>query len=110
MSKKRILPALFLAGSVGFLGLHRFYAGRHITGAVQLVLFTAGAFLMRRDLTGIMSIQSLDDMQDWLTTHQISPITCLLVGIPVFWALWDCCLLTARKFKDAAGHPITTWL
>jgi TM2 domain-containing membrane protein YozV len=110
MSKKRILPALILAGTVGFIGLHRIYAGRIVTGLVQLVLFSVGAILMQRDLTGIFSIQSLDDYLDWATSHQIHPLPVLLVAIPVFWAIYDCGLLLGRRFKDGAGNVITTWV
>jgi TM2 domain-containing membrane protein YozV len=49
MSKKRILPAFLLAMSVGFVGLHRFYAGRPWTALVMVALFIPGAVMLRKD-------------------------------------------------------------
>jgi hypothetical protein len=110
MSKKRILPALILAGSAGFLGVHRFYAGRHITGLLQLVLFILGAVMLSRDLSGIESLQTLDQIQDWILRHQIHPLPVLLLAIPSFWALVDCILLALRRFKDGNGEMMTHWV
>jgi len=108
-SNRRILPALILAGTVGFLGLHRLYAGRYITGLLQLVLFVTGAAMLWRDLSGLMSLQTFDQILDWATAHPVQPIPVLLAGIPVFWALFDCTLLAARKFRDGSGNPMTRW-
>jgi TM2 domain-containing membrane protein YozV len=41
-SQKRILPAAILSGFLGFLGVHRFYAGKIGTGILQLC--TLGGF------------------------------------------------------------------
>ena len=38
-SEKRILPAALLCGFLGFLGIHRFYAGKIGTGILQIVTF-----------------------------------------------------------------------
>jgi len=110
MSKKRILPALILAGSVGFLGVHRFYAGRHITGLIQLVLFAAGIAMFSHDLSGISSLQTLDQVQDWAERHPIHPLPVLLVSIPSLWALLDCLLLMLRRFRDGSGEVMTRWV
>jgi TM2 domain-containing membrane protein YozV len=110
MSKKRILPAVILAGTVGFMGAHRMYAGRWYTGLAQLALFSAGFVMLKSDLAGIGSIQSLDQYLDWMTTHTIRPLPALLAGAPVFWALYDCILLMARSFKDGAGNVMTAWV
>jgi len=58
MSNKRILLALILAGTVGFLGLHRLYAGRYYTALVQLLLFLAGAAMLWKDLAPLQAMQS----------------------------------------------------
>ena len=111
MSKKRILPALFLGGSVGFLGLHRFYAGRYITGLLQLACFVAGFMMLKNDLSGIQAAaQNLDDLQDWILQHPVPPLPVILVGISSFWALGDCVLLATRKFRDGRREVMTQWM
>jgi len=110
MSKKRILPAFILAASVGFLGLHRFYAGRPFTALAQLLLFIPGAAMLWRQLAGLSNLQTLDQVSDWVQDHPMQPIPWLLVGIPSLWALVDCYILIARKFRDGAGNPITRWI
>ena len=110
MSNKRILPALLLAGTVGFLGLHRFYAGRYYTALVQLILFSAGAAMLWKDLISLSKLQDLQDYVDWTQSHPIQPIPWLLIGIPCFWVIIDCALLVRGKFKDAAGHLMTRWI
>ena len=110
MSNKRILPALILAGSVGFLGLHRLYAGRYVTGLLQLVLFAAGTAMLWRDFAGLLSLESIDQLTDWALQHPVRPLPLLLAGIPVFWALFDCGLLAGRRFRDGAGEQISRWV
>jgi hypothetical protein len=110
MSNKRILPALILAGTVGFLGLHRLYAGRYCTALAQLLLFLAGAAMLWKDLAGLQALQSLEDMMDWIQSHPQQPLPWLLVGIPSTWAIIDCYSLIAGKFKDGAGNKITRWI
>ena len=110
MSNKRILPALILAGSVGFIGLHRLYAGRYITGLLQLALFVAGAAMLWRDLAGIQTLQTVDQFMDWAMEHQVQPLPVLVVAVPVFWALFDCALLARHRFRDGAGNAITRWV
>jgi hypothetical protein len=110
MSNKRILPAFILAASVGFLGLHRFYAGRLITGLLQLALFVPGAAMLWRDFASIESLQTFDQVEEWVQDHPIHPLPWLLVGIPCFWALIDCYALIARKFRDGSGNQITRWV
>jgi H+/Cl- antiporter ClcA len=110
MSNKRILLALILAGTVGFLGLHRLYAGRYYTALVQLLLFLAGAAMLWKDLAPLQAMQSLEDLLDWLQGHPQQPLPWLLVGIPSMWAIIDCYYLIARKFKDGAGNKMTRWI
>lgn len=112
MSKKRILPALVLAGSLGMLGLHRFYAGRYITGLLQLVPFMAGAGLLYHALSDVLALQTVDQLQDWVFSHgdAVKPLPVLLVAIPSFWALVNCGLLAARRFRDGQGNKMTQWI
>jgi len=37
-----------LAGLAGFVGLHRIYAGRYVTGLLQAAMFVPGAAMMWR--------------------------------------------------------------
>jgi hypothetical protein len=110
MSKKRILPAVLLAGTVGFLGLHRFYAGRYYTALMQLVPFVMGAAMLWKDLAGLEKIQTLEDMMEWAQNYPIRPVPWLLVGVPCFWVIGDCYALLAKKFKDGEGEKITRWV
>jgi hypothetical protein len=107
MSNKRILLALILAGTLGFLGLHRFYAGRYYTALAQLIIFAIGAAMLWKDLA---SLQTLEDFMDWSQTHPIQPIPWLLVGVSSTWAIIDCYSLLRRKFKDGAGNTMTRWI
>jgi len=110
MSNKRILPAFILAASVGFLGVHRFYAGRYLTGLLQLAFFVPGAAMLWKDLAGLQALQSLEDFLEWEQSHPIQPIPWLLVGIASCWAIVDCYLLLARNFRDGSGNKITRWI
>jgi hypothetical protein len=110
MSEKRILPAFVLAASVGFLGLHRFYAGRPLTALLLMALFIPGAAMLWRDMVGIETLQTMDQVAEWVQDHPQHPLPWLLVGIPSMWALIDCYALLARKFRDGAGNPITRWI
>ena len=110
MSNKRILPAVILAATVGFLGVHRFYAGRPYTALMQLIAFAAGTALLWRDLASLQYLQTLEDFMEWSQNHPIQPIPWLLVGISAFWALIDCGILLRRKFRDGAGNTMTRWI
>ncbi len=114
MSRKRILVALLLAGTFGFLGLHRLYVGKYITGLLQMGLFVAGAVMMWPDLVRIYyalpSLHTLDDMIEFSADYPMHPLPVFMLAVPVLWALLDCALLAANKFKDGAGNPIKHWV
>ncbi|MGA3170253.1 MAG: TM2 domain-containing protein [Chthoniobacteraceae bacterium] len=110
MSRKRVLPALILAGYVGFLGLHRLYAGRYITGLVQLGLFVPGALMIWPVLAKLESLQTIGQLVDWSANNQLPPVPVLMVSVSTIWALFDCILLAGGKFKDGAGDQMTRWI
>jgi hypothetical protein len=110
MSNKRILPAFILAASVGFLGLHRFYAGRPLSALIQLAFFIPGIAMLWRQLASLESLQTVDQVEGWMQNHPIQPLPWLLLCIPSLWALIDCYSLIARKFRDGAGNKITRWI
>jgi hypothetical protein len=117
-SSKRILPALLLAGTVGFMGLHRFYTGRYISGSIQLLLFAAGCAMARGIWAAVKTIENMDQsqLQDMIlngtvtTVFHVSPLASLLLGIPICWAALDCILLGARQFKDGRGIKMNRWV
>jgi hypothetical protein len=110
MSEKRILPALILAGIAGFAGVHRFYAGRYVTGVVQLVLFMPGAAMLWPDMVGLLrATQNIDELMEWSSHHVIQPLPVLLVAIPSVWAVVDCVILGMMRFRDGGGKRMTRW-
>jgi len=110
ISNRRVLPAVILAGSVGFLGLHRIYAGRYLTGLIQLAMFGFGALSLGRELSGIQNLRTADQVIDWALTHQLQPLPVLLITASTLWALWDCVQLLRRQFRDGAGRPMRRWM
>jgi hypothetical protein len=114
MSNRRILLAVVLAGTVGFLGLHRFYAGRYWTGLAQLALFGVGMAWGWKDYllinAAIHTLTTLPDMLDWSANHPIAPWPWVLILISATWAVFDCGVLLARKFRDGSGKVMTRWI
>ena len=135
MSKKRILVALVLAGSTCFVGAHRFYVGRIVSGFIQLGLFAIGIVLLLPLIQalpelipifrGLMNINAIlngnvdwrliDEFQDWIQREQgqvnskVAIIGLIVLAIPTFWVLVDCVLLMMRKFRDGQGETMTRW-
>jgi len=92
-SKSRLVAAL-LAFFFGELGIHRFYAGRVLTGFIQLIL-------------GLSFIISLI----CLLMEEIE-FAALAYLIGIIWGLWvfiDFILILCGSFKDKDGLPITDW-
>jgi hypothetical protein len=84
---------------------------------MQLVLFVPGSVMLWPDLmqmesmfSHIDSIQSLDQVQDWLLHYHIRPLPWLLALIPSVWVTVDCFLLILRKFTDGQGNKMTRWV
>ena len=101
-SPKRILPAALLAGTFGFAGLHRFYAGRPLSGALQLLLFAAGAELFGKDLAGITGLRTMDDALNWALEHPGPPGAGAGHRHPR--------LLGADRLRPPARAPLQGWL
>ena len=119
MSRKRILPAFVLCF---VLCGHRIYAGRYVSGIVQLVL-TAGASLwVWVSYKGLIDIinstpHTLDaamDMVDravaWKEANNPSAVPVFLVLAIGIWVALDAAKLVAGKFNDGQGSRITKWM
>jgi len=96
VSSRRMVPALLLCGLIGFLGAHRFYAGKIITGTLQglATLIVLGWVLVD------FPYQNGEIVLD-LAIFQL--LAFALVNLP---PCVDFCRLLSGKFTDGAGHPI----
>lgn len=99
-----LLLALFL----GSFGVHRFYAGRNVTGGIMLILGGAGlivaigmAFFTR------MEGHEGDAVAAW--SLWLLGIDVVVVVVVKLWSLVDGILTLAGIFKDSAGRPIRKW-
>ena len=116
-SRKRILPAFLLCFTVG---AHRLYAGKIVSGIVQMA-WVAGAFIWvnasLKDLlkslnTGPQDFMSvMEHVGDWEEIHGGMPVlpTLALIGVGI-WIAIDAAQLLRGKFIDGRGHRITRWI
>lgn len=86
VSPKSRLALTLLAFFLGPLGIHRFYAGRILSGVIMLLLF----------LLGLLSL---------LIVVGILPI-----GLASVWSTIDLILAICGLFRDGDGRYITVWL
>ncbi len=109
-SDKRILPALLLGALIGFLGVHRFYVGRFISGAILLAASLASFYWLQNSCAGLMQLTTIDEVQAWADTHgsALGPLT-LFAAIGLV-PMVDCIRLAAGKFRDGKGAAITRWM
>jgi hypothetical protein len=114
-SRKRILPAFLLC--LVFCA-HRLYAGKYLTGFVQMIwIFASFAWfeMASSDLlallrSGNFDFATVERISDWQQTHStpfLPMLSLIAVGI---WIAMDASLLVARKFKDGDGVRITRWI
>jgi hypothetical protein len=115
VSRKRILPAFVLCFTVS---AHRIYAGRYLSGVVQMVWAIGGFAWMYISAKGLMdivnsgslSMDMVDKVADWEQVNGMpfAPILALiLVGI---WIAFDATRLLAGKFTDGEGLKIKKWM
>lgn len=88
ISAEKKLTLLLLCWLLGIFGVHRFYSGKYITGAMQLGGLALSGGLMLLD-TGIL---------------QIFPPIVLLLSVIV-----DFFMIIMGKFTDKEGRPIIDW-
>lgn len=98
-SDKRILPAFLLAFFFGIFGAHRFYAGKIVTGLLQLGAVFWCAFLI------------VACARDFWPSE---PTLGLLLGFSILGCIImvviDWILLACRAFTDGQGRKITEWV
>jgi len=122
-SRKRILPAFLLCFTIC---AHRIYAGKYISGFVQMGLAAAamvwtypsmkGLLATYKSLFAMLNSGSLDDN----TLEQIdklqqagggySGLPMLALIVIGLWIAWDAGRLLAGKFTDRQGNKITRWI
>ena len=114
MSRKRILPAFLLCF---VLCAHRIYAGRYISGIVQIA-WAVGAFLWVQaalgDLIAIVhsapfSLDTIEQVNEWEQTHSLPVLPMLALFAVGIWIAVDAGRLLAGKFTDGQGNKITQW-
>ena len=114
-SPKRILPAFVLCFVVC---AHRIYAGKILSGIVQIAWIVGAFFWMKKTCAGLLEIVSsgpitmdtVERVGDWEQVHGVpfAPMLALIaVGI---WIAVDAALLCAGKFTDSRGRKITRWI
>ena len=92
-----MVPALLLCGLIGFLGAHRFYAGKIITGTLQLLTTLGVVSWVLVDFPYHYGEVQLD-----LATFQL--LAFFVVNLP---PCADFCKIIAGKFTDGKGLLIS---
>jgi len=118
-SNRRILWAFLLCFTIC---AHRIYAGRYISGIVQLACAVGGSIwlypLIRSVKALLNSIESgsldnsdaLDRISAWEQAHGgAGPLVLALIAFGI-WIAWDAGRLVAGKFTDGQGRKITRWI
>lgn len=115
ISRKRILPAFLLCF---VFCAHRIYAGRYLSGLVQIGWAVGGFVWIEttcKDLITMvhsspMGMELIERVADWEDTHGVPYLPVLaLIGVGI-WIAADAARLVAGKFTDAEGRKISRWM
>jgi hypothetical protein len=114
-SRKRILPAFLLCF---LLCLHRFYAGKYITGFIQFAWVTGAYFWTKTAWkepleifqTAQLNLETIGRISEWEQSHAASFLPILIFIAAGIWVAVDASLLISRKFTDRDGKKITRWM
>jgi len=113
-SNKRILPAFLLCL---LFCAHRLYAGKFITGILQIIWLIGGFFWLTNsagELFAIsrsgLNIDTIQRISDWELTHGIPYQPVLFLIVAGIWVAADAGLLVAGKFTDGSGKIISRWI
>ena len=95
ISPKHRAIALVLSLFVGFIGVHRFYAGKVKSGLLQLAVFIAASFFAG-------GVEGEPDSAKPMLGG-------IILGILGIWVFVDFILICAGNFKDKHGDRIKNW-
>ena len=87
-SNEKKLTLLLLCWLLGIFGVHRFYSGKYLTGAMQLGGLAVAGVLMLLD-AGIFQL--------------------LALGAVVLSVVVDFFMIVMGRFTDKEGRPIVDW-
>lgn len=95
------------------IGAHRIYAGKYISGIVQMALI-AGACIWAFPMINrfMMAVNTMATSVD-IVAVDLPPVSMLplLVVLAVgFWVAVDASLLLRGRFTDGKGNKITRWI
>ena len=101
-SPKSRLALSLMAGFLGVLGIHRFYAGRILSGVIMLLLFLVGLFsVLGSTITLFVSFS-----QEAIHAMVVGGILLVLLEL---WLLVDIVLALCGRFRDGNGLRISQW-
>ncbi len=118
VSDRKFSVVFLLSTLAGYLGAHRFYLGRPVTGTIMALLSLGGGGLFIYGMVGILDLMSvygehLHGLSDSDSIQMLGYALCMFAGaIPLFgvcvWSVIDTALIAAMKLKDANGAvPMT---
>lgn len=121
-TRSRVVMAV-LAWFLGFIGVHRFYAGRIPSGVVLallsvfgLVIYMGGTFLSAfwSNISKTVSLMVVQNaaQTDW---SFVPMLVCLFIGGAMYgaawiWALVDFAMILTGNFKDGSNRPVRKWV
>jgi TM2 domain-containing membrane protein YozV len=119
--KSRTVMAI-LAWFTGFVGVHRFYAGRIPSGVTMALVWTIGMGIYIAAIIAAVAAGTLDRTAS-LTVFEAAVRTApgwpvillmatgglMITGMEV-WRLVDFAMILLGKFRDGAGKVVTRWV
>lgn len=89
VSNEKKLTLLLLCWLVGLFGVHRFYTGKYLSGALQIFILCLAGLLIHLRARPQMAF----------------PVLTVLI-----WWVADVLLIIMGKFTDKEGRPIIDWI